>query len=142
MTVADNLGLDLSHLANPRPTRFADNPQDTNSILDLVFLEPNNLRFGRHILLDLQKPSDHILLIINVGIKKENFDLIIQSIKKDNTKEENFISSIIRDVKLIDTSSITNRESLQNAINQLTGAFEKVWAENSKPCYITKHSKE
>jgi len=46
ITIADSLGLELSPLSNPGPTRFADNPSDTNSVIDLVFLPPNNTGFG------------------------------------------------------------------------------------------------
>jgi len=44
-TIADSLGLELSPLSNPGPTRFANNPQDSNLVLDLVFLFPSNSRF-------------------------------------------------------------------------------------------------
>jgi len=46
ITIVDSLGLKLSSPSNPSPTRFADNPQDTNSIIDLVFLPPDNIEFG------------------------------------------------------------------------------------------------
>jgi len=46
ITIADSLGLELFPPSNPGPTRFADNPHDTNSVIDLVFLPPNNTGFG------------------------------------------------------------------------------------------------
>ena len=46
LTIADSLGLELSLPSNPGPTRYTNNLHDTNSILDLVFLQPNNLGFG------------------------------------------------------------------------------------------------
>jgi len=49
--IADSLGLELSPPTNLGPTRFADNPRDSNSVLDLVFLAPNNTGFGKHSLL-------------------------------------------------------------------------------------------
>ena len=50
LTLADSLGLELSPPSNPRPTRFTDNPYDSNSVIDLVFLSPNNIGFGYHTL--------------------------------------------------------------------------------------------
>jgi len=44
-TLAESLGLDLSPPLNPGPTRFADNPRDTNFVIDLVFINPNNPGF-------------------------------------------------------------------------------------------------
>ena len=46
ITIADSLDLKLSPPSNPSPTRFADNLQDTNSIINLVFLPPDNTGFG------------------------------------------------------------------------------------------------
>jgi len=46
ITIVDSLGLELSSPSNPSPTRFADNPQDTNFIIDLVFFLPDNIEFG------------------------------------------------------------------------------------------------
>jgi len=46
LTLAESLGLDLSPPINPGPTRFADNPCDTNSVIDLAFINLNNLGFG------------------------------------------------------------------------------------------------
>jgi len=38
LLIIDSLGLELSLLSNPGPTRYINNPHDANSILDLVFL--------------------------------------------------------------------------------------------------------
>jgi len=46
VTLAESLGLELSPLLNPGPTRFADNLHDTNSVIDLVFINPNNSGYG------------------------------------------------------------------------------------------------
>jgi len=96
ITIADSLSLELSPPSNPGPTRFADNPRDTNSVIDLVFLPPSNTEFGRHILHpEIRKPSDHISLIIEIGIGEVNTDINIWSIKKDSKEEKEFISSLI-----------------------------------------------
>ena len=65
MTIADSLDLELFHLSNPSPTRYADNSYDTNSVLDLVFLVPKNPRFGKHTLLPkIYKFSNHIVILL------------------------------------------------------------------------------
>jgi len=46
ITITDSLSLELSPPSNPGPTRFEDNPYDTNSIIVLVFLPPGNIGFG------------------------------------------------------------------------------------------------
>jgi len=96
ITIADNLGLELSPPSNPGPTRFADNPHNTNSIIDLIFLPPGNTGFGQHMLHpEIHKPSDHVLLIIEIGIGEINTDINIWSIKKDSKEEKDFITSLV-----------------------------------------------
>ena len=48
--IADSLDLELSQLTNPGPTRFADNHHESNSVLNLVFLAPDDPWFGQHTL--------------------------------------------------------------------------------------------
>jgi len=96
ITIADNLGLELSPSLNPGPTRFVDNPHDTNSIIDLIFLSPGNTGFSQHMLYPkIHKPSDHIPLIIEIGIGEINTDVNIWSIRKDSKEEKNFITSLV-----------------------------------------------
>ena len=99
ITIANSLDLKLSPPSNPSPTRFKDNLQDTNSIIDLVFLLPDNTGFGRHTLHpEIQKPSNHVPLIIEIGIRGINTDINIWSIKKDSKEEKEFISSLVRGI--------------------------------------------
>jgi len=43
----------------------------------------------------IYKPSDHVPLIIEIGIEEINTDINIWSIKKDNKEEKNFISTLV-----------------------------------------------
>jgi len=45
ITIIDSLGLEFSSPSNPSPTGFMNNPQDSNSGIDLVFRPPNNSGF-------------------------------------------------------------------------------------------------
>ena len=89
-TLADSLKLEYFSPSNPGPTRFADNSHSSNSVIDLVFLSPNNLGFSYHIFHpDIHKPSDHVPLTIEIGIKEINIDINIWTICKDSKDEEN-----------------------------------------------------
>jgi len=143
MTLADSLGLDLSPPSNPGPTRFADNLREANSVLDLTFLNPNDPWFGRNTLApDIRKPSDHVPLIIQVGINDKNTDIIIQSIQKDSEEERDFIEEIKANIKLLDTRGISVKADLQNVVDQLSIIYSNTWEKFSKPKRITKFSKE
>jgi len=120
ITIADSLGLELSPPSNPGPTRFVDNPCDTNSVIDLVFLPPDNTGFGQHMLYPkIHKPSDHVPLIIEVGIREINTDINIWSIKKDSKEEKDFITSLVQGVQSLDTSAIRSKANLETLVQQL-----------------------
>ena len=143
MSIADSLDLELAIPINPGPTRFTDNEHDSNSILDLVFMNPNNAGFNKHILNpDIHLPSDHVPLIIDVGIKEENIDFTFQAIKKDNKEEEAFIRDIIKGVRNIDTSNLKSPEDIQRCITIISTTFKVVWSTHSTTKRITKHFKE
>jgi len=112
MTIVDSLGLGLSLPSNPGPTQYADNSHDTNFVLDLVFLSPDNSRLDKHTLFpEICKPSDHIPLTIEVGIEDENIDIIVQSIKKDSNEKKDFMSEIGSSVKHPNSSANINKDT-------------------------------
>jgi len=142
-TITDSLGLELSLLLNPGPTRFADNTQDSNSIIDLVFLPPKNRGFGQHMLYpNICKPSDHVSLTIKVGITETNIDLSFRLIRKDSKEEENFIVLLINGFSDINSSTITTKEDLESVVQWMANMFKSFWNNHAKLKHITKHSKE
>jgi len=69
LTLAESLGLNLSPPINPGPTRFADNPRDTNSVIDLAFINPNNSEFRQHFLhSELCITKGHLLFVMGALI--------------------------------------------------------------------------
>jgi len=143
VTLAESLGLELSPPINLEPTRFVDNPHDSNSMIDLIFINPNNSGFGQHTLHpDLYKPSDHVPLIIEVGIRDTNIDNIIWSICKDSEEEENFITVITNNILTLNTVDIVSNEALETVVQHLASIFNDAWYSHTKRKCITKHSKE
>jgi len=51
LAIADSLSLELSPPVNPGPTKYVDNPNKSNSVLNLVFLALDNPGYGNHFLL-------------------------------------------------------------------------------------------
>jgi len=67
LEVADSFGFDLSISIN-----FLDNSQDSNSVLDLIFLRTRLKEFNNHLISpDLQSPLDHTSLSVSIIIEKE-----------------------------------------------------------------------
>jgi len=143
MSIADSLDLELASPINLGSTRFVDNQHDTNSVLDLMFMNPNNLGFNKHTLNpDICLPSDHVPLIIEIGIKEENVDITFKAIKKDSEEEEVFIRNIVKGIRNIDTSELKNQLDIQRCTIALKTIFKDAWSTHSTTKRITKHSKE
>ena len=117
ITITDSLGLKLSPSSNPSPTRFADNPHDTNSVIDLVFFLPGNIGFSWHTLHPkIHILFDHIPLIIKIGIGEINTNINIWSIKKDSEEEKKFITSLVWGVQSLNTSAIRSKANLETLV--------------------------
>jgi len=70
--IADSLNLELSMPINLVLTWYTDNPQDSNSVIDLMFLYADLEQFNNYqIMLELYSPSDHALIFVSVTIKEE-----------------------------------------------------------------------
>jgi len=140
LTITNSLGLELSLPLNLGPTRFSDNTWDSNSIIDLVFLPPENREFGQHMLYpDICKPSDHVPLTIKVGITETNINLSFRLISKDSKEEKNFIVSLINGFSNINSSTITTKEDLESIVQQMANIFKSSWNNHMKLKHITKY---
>jgi len=66
-----------------------NNAQDSNSVLDLIFLHAESEEFDKHeILPDLQSLLDHASLLVSIIIDKEFIQEKRQSIIKNSNKEK------------------------------------------------------
>jgi len=70
--IADSFNLKISTSINQVPMRYLDNLNDSNSVIDLIFLQVNSEEINMHsILLNLWSLSDHVSLTVNITINKE-----------------------------------------------------------------------
>ncbi len=78
--IHSNLLIDIAHyldllLLNPTnqvPTRYLDNTNDANFVINLMFLWLNSLKIDNHTIhLEFQYLFDHALLTVNISIIKE-----------------------------------------------------------------------
>jgi len=106
-------------------------------------MNPNNSGFYKHTLYpDICLLSDHVPLIIEIGIKEENVDITFKAIKKDSEEEEVFIRDIIKGIRNIDTHELENQTDIQRCTFAVSTIFKDAWTRHSKIKRITKHSKE
>ena len=102
--VANFLDLLLSNPTNQVSTRYLDNTNDSNLIIDLMFLRPNSLEFNNYTIYpEFQYSSDHALLKVGISIIKD-FVLDKQyTIIKNSEEENHFITELIKAIKKINT---------------------------------------
>jgi len=48
--IADSLNLCISKSTNQVPTRYSDNLNNSNLVIDLIFLQPTSLEFDNHMI--------------------------------------------------------------------------------------------
>ena len=141
--IADSFDLALSFSTNPSPTRFSDTVGESNSVIDLIFLQCGSVELDCHsILPDSWLSSDHAPLLIDIPICNE----VIQSSKliitPRSNQEKEFIKDIISNFNLLDTSNIDSVVCLNQIVNHLGSIIEQMWSKNAKRSKISKHSKQ
>ena len=141
--IADSINLALSTPTNPCPTRYSDMAEESNSMIDLIFLQYGLSELDQHsILSDFQLSSDHAPLSIDIPI----FEEIIQTSKlplaPKSNQESTFIEDIILNFKSMDTFNIEDTEKLEWVVSQLRMIIDQAWTKNAKNSKISKHSKQ
>ena len=71
--IADSINLCLSSSTNQLSTRYSDNYNDSNSVINLIFLRQDSLKLDNHIIYpDWRLLLDHTPLIINIMTIEEH----------------------------------------------------------------------
>jgi len=140
--IADSFQIDLSRPVIFSPTRFADNAQDSNSVLDLIFLHPNSQEFdNHHIHPNWRLSSDYAPISVNISIIDEQLQTKKHSLIKNSDEEHSFIKEIISSLKNINTHSISSVENLELVVQKIAFNIDNIRFKNSKNVNIMKCSK-
>ena len=114
---ADSLNLDLSIPINPVSAWYADSSQDSNLVLDLMFLQEDMKEFNNyHILSDLWNSSNHTSLLVSIIIKEEFIQERKQSIVRNIEKKRKFIDELRNKISNVDITNILNLSTLLNVL--------------------------
>ena len=90
--IADSSQLKISKPTENFSTRYSDNDQDSNSILDLVFLYPNLIELNNyHTHPDWRLSSDHISISVDISIVEEQIQSSKYVLIKNSEEEDQFI---------------------------------------------------
>ena len=142
LIIVDSFNLDLSFPTNPVLTRYSDNINDSNSVINLIFLHSGSSKLNNHsIHPDWQLISDHVPLTITIPIVEESINTTKCSITKDSEEEVSFIKEVTISVRNLNTSNLLDITSLNRVVNKFTSTVNNTWEKNSKIINIMKHSK-
>jgi len=90
--VADFLHLELSRPTEQVPTRYLNNHQDSNSVIDLMFLRPESLEHDNHTIhSDWRLTLYYALFTIDISIFEEHIQTRKRMLVKNSKEEEFFI---------------------------------------------------
>ena len=84
---------------------------------------------------------DYTLLTITIPIIEEHIQTKKCMIVKNSKEEKIFINKVIKAIKDINTSDLSNIVSLKNIVCSFTCFLERIWEKNTKIINITKYSK-
>ena len=140
--IADSVNLCVSKSTDQVSTRHSDNQSNLNSVIDLMFLQPNSLEFDNHMIYPEQRLlSDYALLTIDIAIIEEHIQTKKYTIIKNSKEERNFIAELIEAIKGLNTEYISSKEILKQTVQEFTNDTNKIWFKHSKTVNIIKYLK-
>jgi len=129
----------LSNPTNQVPTRYLNNVNDVNFIIDLMFLRLNSSEIDNHTIHpNLQYSSDHAPLTVDISIIKEFVPNKQCIIIKNSKEKDKFITKFIEAIKKL----TLNNSAIKSCLNlQFANKSDIIWYKFLKYVNITKHSK-
>ena len=141
---AESLNLCISKSTNQVLTKYIDNQNGLNLVidLDLMFLWLTSAEFDNHTIHSKQRLSlDYALFTVNITIFEEHVQTKKQIIVKNSKKERNFIAELTKSIKRLNTEYITSKEDLEQVVQEFVHNIDEIWFKHSKIVNVTKHSK-
>ena len=103
------MDLYLSKSTNQVPTRYSDNMNESNFVINLIFFKPNLLELHNYIIHpEWRYSSDHALLTVDISINKEYVSTKRYIIIKNSEEEDKFITELINNIKRLNHSKLVN----------------------------------
>ena len=126
--IVDSFDLTLSSAIQQVPTWYSDNENNSNLVIDLLFLQLNFIELNNHeVYLELWFLSDHAPLTVNIIIKEEFIPKKKYTIIKNSKEELDFMKDFIRKFGSINTMIITNKTSLESIVQEYADIVGLTW---------------
>jgi len=121
MEVTDSLKLKLSPPIHQILTQYANNTNNFNSVIDLMFLWPYSVKVDNYFILpDSQYSLDYALLVVDIFISKEFIQDKWWTINRNSEEKERFVTELMITLENIDMTNISSKESLKNIVQEYT----------------------
>ena len=125
--IADFFHVALSKPTEILPTRYSDNTQNSNLVLDLVFLHPNSTEYNNyHIYLEWRLISNHTPITIDIHIHKEQVQTRKQSLPKNSEEEAYFVKELIYSIKRLSTDPIPSIDALETIVQTFANNINRI----------------
>ena len=139
---ADSFQLEISKPTKFFLIRYSNNNQDSNSVLDLIFLHLFSTEFDNYYIYpDWRLTSNYAPITVNILIFDECIPTKKWFLIKNSDEENYFIEELANIIKWIDIFSSQSIEALENIIQMLATNINSTWLKYSKNVNITKYSK-
>ena len=136
------MNLCLSSFTNQFSTRYLDNHNDLNSVINLIFLRQDSLKLDNHMIYpDWRLSLDYTFLSVNITVIEEHVQTKKCTLVKNSKEEEKFIEELINTIAKLNTENISNKEMLEQIVQTLANEIDRLWLKHSKVINITRHSK-
>jgi len=137
--IVDSFDLTLSSFIQQVPTQYSNNKHNSNSVIDLFFLQSNSAELNSHkIYSELQFSLDHTSLTVDIIIEKEFIQHKRCTIIKNSKKESKFIDDFIRNFQNIDIGNIITKGSFESIVQEYASILESTWQVHSQLVNIIK----
>ena len=140
--IADSFNLSLLYPINQVPTRYSDNVNDSNSVINLMFLCCDSSKLNMHsIYPEWCLTSNHVSLTITIPIVEEHIATQKRTIIKNSEEEDELIKELIAAFSKLDISNISDIPKLEKVVLDFANIVDHTWMKYSKLANIMKHSK-
>jgi len=124
------------------PTRYTDNINDSNLVIDIMFLQCNSSVLNNHsIHPEWHLSSNHASLTVTIPIPDEFINTHKSTIQKNSIEEEQFVNDTISAIKNLDILNLLDILLLEKAVSDFVKNVDNAWNKNTKLTNIMKHSK-
>ena len=142
LAIANSFNLSLLYPINQVPTRYSNNANDSNLVIDLMFLHCDSSELNTHsIHPEWHLTFDHTPLTSAIPIVEEHIVSCKRTITNNSEEEDKFIKEVITSFSKLDTLNISDIPKLEKVVSDFANIVDHTSMKYSKLVNITKHSK-